>query len=161
MLIFNCLLILIQQARNPRSYASQIYDPLTDSLTGVKCRATSVAKKFQVKNFHCKHSPPDIHDCCSWQEDKCLSGELSDEFLSKECFSTWYSWLLHLTRRWMFFSGELSDELLSQECFSKENPPDIHDCCTWQEVECLSDEGGGTVLLKPCTDKSVDIILNG
>ena len=36
-----------KQARQPRSYASsklQLNDRLTDSLTGVKCRATSVAR---------------------------------------------------------------------------------------------------------------------
>ena len=102
MLIFNCLLILIQQARNPRSYASQNYDPLTDSLTGVKCRATSVAKSSKWKifianiphliftivavdkktnvclvnylmNFYPRNVfPPDIHGCCTWQEDECF-----------------------------------------------------------------------------------------
>ena len=37
-----------KQARKPRSYASRNYHPPTRSLTGVKCRATSVAKKFLV-----------------------------------------------------------------------------------------------------------------
>ena len=35
----------VKQARKPRSYASRNYDRLTVSLTWVKCRATSVAKK--------------------------------------------------------------------------------------------------------------------
>ena len=38
----------LKQARKPRSYASpklRLTDSLTDLLTGVKCRATSVAKK--------------------------------------------------------------------------------------------------------------------
>ena len=35
----------VKQARKPRSHASRNYDRLTDSLTGVKCRATSVANK--------------------------------------------------------------------------------------------------------------------
>ena len=39
-----------QQARKPRSYASPKLSP-TDSLTGVRCRATSVAKIYnEVKN---------------------------------------------------------------------------------------------------------------
>ena len=40
---------LKQQARKPRSYASSKLRPtdrLTDSLTGVKCRATSIAKNM-------------------------------------------------------------------------------------------------------------------
>ena len=38
---------LFQQARKPRSYASSKLR-LTHSLTGVKCRATSVAKKQDI-----------------------------------------------------------------------------------------------------------------
>ena len=41
-----------KQARKPRSYASsklRLTDSLTDLLTGVKCRATSVAKKFKIQ----------------------------------------------------------------------------------------------------------------
>ena len=34
-----------KQARKPQSYASSKLCPLTDLLTGVRCRATSVAKK--------------------------------------------------------------------------------------------------------------------
>ena len=41
----------MKQARKPRSYASRNYDPPTYSLTGVKCRATSVAKKLR-NNSH-------------------------------------------------------------------------------------------------------------
>ena len=54
-----------KQARKPRSYASpklRLTDSLTDLLTGVKCRATSIAKNckndhdediyIQVKNIH-------------------------------------------------------------------------------------------------------------
>ena len=37
-----------EQARKPQSYVSRNYDPPTHSLTGVKCRATSVAKKEVV-----------------------------------------------------------------------------------------------------------------
>ena len=40
---------LTKQARKPRSYASPKLCPLTDSLTGVKCRATSVAT-----NLYCR-----------------------------------------------------------------------------------------------------------
>ena len=49
--------IFIQkQARKPRSYASpklRLTDSLTDLLTGVKCRATSVAKKSRSGNGSC------------------------------------------------------------------------------------------------------------
>ena len=37
-----------QQARKPRSYASLKLRPLTHSLTGVRCRATSVAKNIII-----------------------------------------------------------------------------------------------------------------
>ena len=37
----------IKQARKPQNYASRNYHPLTDSLTGVRFRATSVAKNYQ------------------------------------------------------------------------------------------------------------------
>ena len=47
-----------KQARKPRSYASSKLCPLTHSLTGVRCRATSIAKKGvsaispkQIKHF--------------------------------------------------------------------------------------------------------------
>ena len=42
------LLFTLQQARKPRSYASPKLRP-TDPLTGVKCRATSVAKNINIK----------------------------------------------------------------------------------------------------------------
>ena len=44
--------LLYKQARKPRSYASlklRLTDSLTDLLTGVKCRATSVANKKGYK----------------------------------------------------------------------------------------------------------------
>ena len=44
----------LKQARKPRSYASPKLWPthlLTYSLTGVKCRATSVAKRTHIKTF--------------------------------------------------------------------------------------------------------------
>ena len=45
---FNSVDDVTKQARKPRSYASpklRLTDSLTHLLTGVKCRATSVAKK--------------------------------------------------------------------------------------------------------------------
>ena len=38
----------VRQACKPRSYASRNYDPPTRSLTGVRCRATNVAKKCLI-----------------------------------------------------------------------------------------------------------------
>ena len=43
--LLKTILVRHQQARKPRSYASLKLCPLTYSVTGVKCRATSVAKK--------------------------------------------------------------------------------------------------------------------
>ena len=47
----------IKQARKPRSYASPKLCTPTHSLTGVKCRATSVAK-----------NPVYLGDCCEFKD---------------------------------------------------------------------------------------------
>jgi len=44
---------LVKQARKPRSYASLKLCPLTHSLTGVRCRATSVAKNLIFEPIGC------------------------------------------------------------------------------------------------------------
>ena len=52
-----------KQARKPRSYASSKLCPLAHSLTGVKCRATSVAKKHQV-GCNRQQTCVALHCCC-------------------------------------------------------------------------------------------------
>ena len=56
-----------EQARKPQSYASRKLSPtewLTHSLKGVKCRATSVAKKKQCTNIlRCDKAKPNTLDC--------------------------------------------------------------------------------------------------
>ena len=55
-----------KQARKPRSYASLKLCPLTYSLTGVRCRATSVAKKMFSANFSAENRDA-LHVFQAWE----------------------------------------------------------------------------------------------
>ena len=56
--LYQCL--QIKQAGKPLSYASGNDDPPIDSLTGVKCRATSVAKNKYIQRTPSKSDPRDL-----------------------------------------------------------------------------------------------------
>ena len=63
----------MKQARKLQATLVQNYDRLTDSLTGVKCRATSVAKKLFMHMFGFERTLVELSDdhiLCAWEISK-------------------------------------------------------------------------------------------
>ena len=95
-------MIMKKQARKPRATLVWNYDSLTDLLTRVKCRATSVAKNkwFLLReNNHCVHTPLMYMTMIIWSTDhtfvlKISSKSTETNSLQKchHCTQIWHIW---------------------------------------------------------------------